>query len=175
MNIRKNCALWIFICTERGNTYPVSYTHLEQEVAEYWYLVDDDSFWTKFWKKVKTAFGGKVKMCIRDSVCITNMCKDRGFSNRAKIELVAKFFYSKGYKQLPNLSHQYKIIHSQYKMCIRDSYSVGYILFMGDIAECQWWVDSFSVYSRYSVFSFVWNRFDGDGRWFCLRPIPYGR
>lgn len=22
---------------------------------------------------------------------------------------------------------------------------------MGDIAECQWWVDSFSVYSRYSV------------------------
>ena len=33
----------------------------EQEVAEYWYVVDDDSFWTKFWKKVKTAFGGKVK------------------------------------------------------------------------------------------------------------------
>ena len=49
------------------------------------------------------------------NVCITNMCKDRGFSNRAKIELVAKFLYSKGYKQLPNLSHQYKIIHSQYK------------------------------------------------------------
>ena len=45
------------------------------------------------------------------NVCITNMCKDRGFSNRAKIELVAKFLYSKGYKQLPNLSHQYKIIH----------------------------------------------------------------
>ena len=34
----------------------------EQEVAEYWYVVDDDSFWTKFWKKVKTAFGGKVKL-----------------------------------------------------------------------------------------------------------------
>ena len=49
------------------------------------------------------------------NVCITNMCKDRGFSNREKIELVAKFLYSKGYKQLPNLSHQYKIIHSQYK------------------------------------------------------------
>lgn len=49
------------------------------------------------------------------NVCITNMCKDRGFSNREKIELVAKFLYGKGYKQLPNLSHQYKIIHSQYK------------------------------------------------------------
>lgn len=33
----------------------------EQEVAEYWYVTDDDSFWAKFWKKVKTAFGGKVK------------------------------------------------------------------------------------------------------------------
>lgn len=49
------------------------------------------------------------------NVCITNICKDRGFSNCEKIELVAKFLYSKGYKQLPNLSHQYKIIHSQYK------------------------------------------------------------
>ena len=49
------------------------------------------------------------------NVCITNMCKDRSFSNREKVELVAKFLYSKGYKQLPNLSHQYKIIHSQYK------------------------------------------------------------
>lgn len=49
------------------------------------------------------------------NVCITNMCKDRGFDNREKIELVAKFLYSKGYKQLPNLSQQYKIIHSQYK------------------------------------------------------------
>ena len=26
--------------------------------------------------------------------------------------------------------------------------------------------DSFSVYSWYSVFAFVWNRFDGDGLWF---------
>ncbi len=33
----------------------------EQEVAEYWYATDDDSFWAKFWKKVKTSFGGKVK------------------------------------------------------------------------------------------------------------------
>ena len=33
----------------------------EQEVAEYWYATDDDSFWAKFWKKVKTTFGGKVK------------------------------------------------------------------------------------------------------------------
>ncbi|WP_071146692.1 phage portal protein [Bacteroides ihuae] len=33
----------------------------EQEVAEYWYVTDDDSFWTKFWAKVKTAFGGKAK------------------------------------------------------------------------------------------------------------------
>lgn len=33
----------------------------EQEIAEYWYAVDDDSFWAKFWKKVKTTFGGKVK------------------------------------------------------------------------------------------------------------------
>lgn len=33
----------------------------EQEVAEYWYVTDDDSFWIKFWNKVKTTFGGKVK------------------------------------------------------------------------------------------------------------------
>lgn len=33
----------------------------EQEVAEYWYVADDDSFWAKFWKKVNTTFGGKVK------------------------------------------------------------------------------------------------------------------
>lgn len=33
----------------------------EQEVAEYWYATDDDSFWAKFWKKVKISFGGKVK------------------------------------------------------------------------------------------------------------------
>lgn len=53
------------------------------------------------------------------NVCIMNMCKDRGFSNREKIELVAKFLHGKGYKQLPNLSHQYKIIHSQYKNAFR--------------------------------------------------------
>jgi hypothetical protein len=34
------------------------------------------------------------------NVCISNMCKDRGFSNHEKVELVAKFLYSKGYKQL---------------------------------------------------------------------------
>ena len=55
------------------------------------------------------------KPTCKANVCITNMCKDRGFSNREKIELVAKFLYSKGYNQLPNLFHQYKIIHSQYK------------------------------------------------------------
>lgn len=33
----------------------------EQEIAEYWYVTDDDSFWAKFWAKVKTSFGGKVK------------------------------------------------------------------------------------------------------------------
>lgn len=49
------------------------------------------------------------------NVCISNMCKDRGFDNRQKVELVAKFLHGKGYKQLPNLSQQYKIIHSQYK------------------------------------------------------------
>lgn len=49
------------------------------------------------------------------NVCITNMCKDRGFSNREKIELVAKFLHSKGYVQLPKLSRQYKIIYEQYK------------------------------------------------------------
>ena len=26
----------------------------EQEVAEYWYVVDDDSFWTKFWNRIKS-------------------------------------------------------------------------------------------------------------------------
>ena len=49
------------------------------------------------------------------NVCITNMCKDRGFDNRKKIELVSKFLHSKGYEQLPKLSRQHKIIHSQYK------------------------------------------------------------
>ena len=49
------------------------------------------------------------------NVCISNMCKDRGFSNREKVEFIAKFLHSKGYKQLPKLSQQYKIIHSQYK------------------------------------------------------------
>jgi len=33
----------------------------EQEVVEYWYVTDDDSFWAKFWAKVKITFGGKVK------------------------------------------------------------------------------------------------------------------
>lgn len=33
----------------------------EQEVAEYWYVTDDDSFWAKFWAKVKITFGGKIK------------------------------------------------------------------------------------------------------------------
>lgn len=33
----------------------------EQEVAEYWYAVDDDSFWAKFWSSVKSAFTGKAK------------------------------------------------------------------------------------------------------------------
>lgn len=33
----------------------------EQEVAEYWYVSDDDTFWARFWKKAKTAFGGSVK------------------------------------------------------------------------------------------------------------------
>lgn len=29
----------------------------EQEVAEYWYATDADSFWDKFWAKVKKTFG----------------------------------------------------------------------------------------------------------------------
>ena len=33
----------------------------EQEVAEYWYVVDDSSFWTRFWNKMKNGFGGNVK------------------------------------------------------------------------------------------------------------------
>lgn len=33
----------------------------ETEVAEYWYAVKDDSFWIKFWSKVKKTFGGTVK------------------------------------------------------------------------------------------------------------------
>lgn len=33
----------------------------EQEVAEYWYVVDDDFFWVKLWNKLKTTFGGKTK------------------------------------------------------------------------------------------------------------------
>ena len=33
----------------------------EQEVAEYWYAVEDKSFWVKIWNKAKSVFGGKVK------------------------------------------------------------------------------------------------------------------
>ena len=33
----------------------------EQEVAEYWYVTEDDTFWKKFWKKIKSTFGGNVK------------------------------------------------------------------------------------------------------------------
>nr|DAL93930.1 MAG TPA: hypothetical protein [Bacteriophage sp.] len=33
MNIRKNCALWIFICTERGNTYQMQ-IWLEKDLPE---------------------------------------------------------------------------------------------------------------------------------------------
>lgn len=33
----------------------------EQEVAEYWYVADADSFWDKFWAGIKKTFGGKTK------------------------------------------------------------------------------------------------------------------
>lgn len=33
----------------------------EQEVAEYWYAVDDDSFWSKFWATTKRIFKGESK------------------------------------------------------------------------------------------------------------------
>lgn len=33
----------------------------EQEVAEYWYVVDADSFWDKLWSGIKKTFGGKTK------------------------------------------------------------------------------------------------------------------
>lgn len=33
----------------------------EQEVAEYWYVVNDDSFWSKFWNRIKSTFGGNTK------------------------------------------------------------------------------------------------------------------
>ncbi len=33
----------------------------EKEVAEYWFAVEDDSFWIKFWNKIKSIFGGKTK------------------------------------------------------------------------------------------------------------------
>lgn len=49
------------------------------------------------------------------NVCITNMCKDRGFDSRKKTELVSKFLQNKGYEQLPKLSRQYKIIYNEYK------------------------------------------------------------
>ena len=55
------------------------------------------------------------KPSIKANVCITNMCKDRGFDNHKKVELVSKFLQSNGYVQLPKLSRQYKIIHEQYK------------------------------------------------------------
>ena len=49
------------------------------------------------------------------NVCITNMCKDRGFDSRKKTELVSKFLQNKVYVQLPKLSRQYKIIYNEYK------------------------------------------------------------
>ena len=55
------------------------------------------------------------KITSKANLCITNMCKSRGFSNHEKVRIVTKFLYSKGYKQLPKLSQQYKIIHDQYK------------------------------------------------------------
>lgn len=33
----------------------------EQEAAEYWYAAEDDSFWSKLWKSIKSAFSGKSK------------------------------------------------------------------------------------------------------------------
>lgn len=33
----------------------------EQEIAEYWYVTDADSFWDKFWAGIKKTFGGKTK------------------------------------------------------------------------------------------------------------------
>lgn len=33
----------------------------EQEVAEYWYAAEDDSFWTKLWNSIKSSFTGKTK------------------------------------------------------------------------------------------------------------------
>lgn len=49
------------------------------------------------------------------NVCITNMCKDRGFENCEKTKLVSNFLHNKGYEQLPKLSRQYKIIYNEYK------------------------------------------------------------
>lgn len=33
----------------------------ETEVAEYWYAVEDDSFWEKLWNRINVIFGGNVK------------------------------------------------------------------------------------------------------------------
>ena len=55
------------------------------------------------------------KTSSKANVCITNMCKDRGFDSRKKTELVSKFLQNKGYEQLPKLSRQYKIIYNEYK------------------------------------------------------------
>ena len=37
----------------------------EQEAAEYWYLVKDESFWTKLTSKIKSAFGVKTKAVMK--------------------------------------------------------------------------------------------------------------
>jgi hypothetical protein len=37
----------------------------EQEVAEYWYAVKDDTFWVKFRSKVKSVFGGKARPSVK--------------------------------------------------------------------------------------------------------------
>lgn len=66
-------------------------------------------------RKAKYTPSFEEKITSKANLCITNMCKSRGFSNREKVKLVAKFLYSNGYNQLPKLQQQYKIIYDQYK------------------------------------------------------------
>lgn len=70
---------------------------------------------THAYRKAKYTPSLEEKITSKANLCITNMCKSRGFSNREKVVFVADFLHSKGYKQLPKLSQQYKIIHDQYK------------------------------------------------------------
>ena len=110
----------------------------EQECAEYWYAVKDDSFWTKFWNKIKKTFGGSVKPQNKlRSVIWSPFRGDKlyPFFDDAG-DLVA---FSREYKK-KDLDHKIKTIRvriekilSSYADCI-DYHFFPYLMLFGDVS-----------------------------------------